>query len=104
MVRIVWEFVVKRERVADFERSYGPEGDWAQFFRKGRGYRRTELQKVSGTPGTYRTVDVWDSKADFEAFKSEHAAEYATIDRRFENMTERESFIGSFEDTDTDGD
>ena len=34
---------LRRDGIEQFERVYGPEGDWAQFFRTGRGYVGTEL-------------------------------------------------------------
>lgn len=98
MLRIEWEFVAKEGKVTEFERAYGPDGDWARLFRLGRGYRRTELHVVAGAARTYRTVDVWDSRTDFEAFKREHAAEYAVIDRRCEELTAQERFIAQTEE------
>src|SRR5690242_20654494 len=35
---IAWEFQVKAEHREDFERAYGPSGDWLKLFRTGEGY------------------------------------------------------------------
>ena len=100
MLHIVWEFKAKEERTAEFEAVYGPDGEWASFFRTGTGYIRTELQAVAGKERTYLTVDVWVSREAFEDFQRSWASAYAAIDRRCEDLTERETFLGSYESMD----
>jgi hypothetical protein len=34
----VWEFRVRADRRAEFERHYGPDGSWVALFRRGDGY------------------------------------------------------------------
>ena len=41
MIAIVFSYEVRD--AAEFERVYGPDGEWAQFFRDGTGYIGTEL-------------------------------------------------------------
>jgi heme-degrading monooxygenase HmoA len=60
----------------DFERVYGPGGEWADFFRQGRGFVGTELLREHENPGRYLVIDRWESREDFERFASEHQAEY----------------------------
>jgi len=59
-----------------FEHVYGPEGEWAQFFRQGRGYIGTELLRDVETPGRYLVIDRWDTAEAYNAFVTEHRAEY----------------------------
>jgi 8-oxo-dGTP pyrophosphatase MutT (NUDIX family)/heme-degrading monooxygenase HmoA len=92
---LVWEFSPAAGRAAEFERAYGPDGDWARFFRRDPGYLGTEL--LRGAAGRYLTLDRWRSRAAFEAFKTREAEEYAAIDRRMEALTSRETAIGAFD-------
>ena len=56
-----------------FERAYGPDGDWAAFFRGGIGYMGTELL---ASDDDYLLIDRWTSEAAYEAFLAEHREEY----------------------------
>jgi heme-degrading monooxygenase HmoA len=61
---------------AEFERVYGPEGEWAQFFRAGRGYVGTELLRDVEHPGRYFVIDRWESSEAYNAFVEQHRDEY----------------------------
>ena len=80
-----------------FEAAYGPEGDWAQFFREGQGYIGTELLRDVESPGRYLVVDRWESAEAYNAFASEHRAEYMrrVDDTRF--YYDQELRFGTFE-------
>lgn len=91
---IIWEFHVRKDRVADFERVYGPEGDWVQFFRKGDAYIGTEL--LNKGDGTYQTKDRWMTSEAYESFRSAYKAEYEALDRRCEALTESERQLSLF--------
>ena len=54
---IIWEFRVRTGKRRAFEKVYGPDGDWGQFFRTGKGYICTELLSDRGTPLRYLTLD-----------------------------------------------
>src|SRR2546423_14844938 len=60
MYVIVWKFVARRGREAEFEAAYGPRGRWSEFFRTGDGYLGTELWR--GESGSWVTVDRWRSE------------------------------------------
>ncbi len=94
MYILIWEFRVKHDKVSDFERVYGPEGDWVQFFRKGDAYIGTEL--LNKGDGTYQTKDRWTTREAYESFRSANKAEYEALDRRCEALTESERQLGSF--------
>ena len=101
MLYIVWEFIVKPECVAEFERIYGPDGTWAKLFRQGAGYQKTLLTRDLKNPRTYLLIDIWDTQESFDRFKAAHAAEYHALDKECEALTEREVCIGYFEDIDS---
>jgi heme-degrading monooxygenase HmoA len=97
LLRILWEFRVRIDRVGKFESRYGPDGAWAKLFRRAPGFRETILLRDCDTPGRYVTIDVWDDRQSFEAFRAAHAAEYEEIDRLCEELTLEEKPQGSFE-------
>jgi hypothetical protein len=93
----LWEFHVKPESVVTFERIYGPHGDWAQLFGKSPDYLGTELIRDLKQRGRYLTLDRWISREAFQRFKQEHQAVYAELDKQCESLTEKEVFLGNFE-------
>ena len=58
----------------EFERVYGPDGDWAQFFRTGRGYIGTELLHDVEEPERFLVIDRWESIDAYNAFLAERDA------------------------------
>jgi heme-degrading monooxygenase HmoA len=82
---------------AAFERAYGPDGEWAQFFRQGRGYIGTELLRDLEEPDRYLVVDRWESADAYNAFLGEHNAEYVqrADESRFHYLQELR--FGTFE-------
>ena len=93
----LWEFHVKPECIVTFEEIYGPDGDWAQLFRQSPGYRGTELIRDLNQRGRYLTLDRWTSREALQRFKREHQAAYSDLDKMCENLTEKEVFLGEFE-------
>ena len=59
VIALVFRYEVRDP--ADFERVYGPEGEWAQFFRSGAGYIGTELLRDVEEPDRYLVIDRWES-------------------------------------------
>ena len=74
MIALVFRYEVRD--TAEFERVYGPDGDWARFFRHGRGYVGSELLRDVETPGRYLVVDRWESAEAYNAFIGEHGRDY----------------------------
>ena len=93
---MVWEFRVRRDSVAEFVLKYGPDGAWARFFRRSKGYIRTELVGDVADPLRYLTLDYWRSEEEFLSFRQQHLAEYERLDREFEGLTEKETWLGAF--------
>ena len=92
----IWAFEVKPGREAEFERAYGPAGDWIRLFRQASGYLHTELIRDTGNPRRYLTIDHWESEAAQRAFREQFAAEFKKIDKACEQLTESEILIGHF--------
>lgn len=74
MIALVFRYEARDP--AAFERAYGPDGDWAQFFRRGHGFVGTELLRDLEEPGRYLVVDRWESADAYNAFLAEHRDEY----------------------------
>ena len=60
----------------EFARVYGPEGEWAQFFRRGDGFIGTELLRDLEEAERYLVIDRWESVDAYNAFLSEFQDEY----------------------------
>ncbi len=91
MYNILWEFLVKSGSEAEFERHYGNQGTWAQFFQRGNGYKGSHLFRDVSNSSRYLTLDQWESSEYFHAFEAEHREEYQSIDKVCESLTLREN-------------
>ena len=95
MIALVFSYEVRDAEA--FERAYGADGDWAQFFRTGRGYIGTELLRDVEHPGRNLVIDRWESPEDYNAFAAENRDAYMhrVDDTRF--LYEQELRFGTFE-------
>jgi len=96
MYIIIWEYQVKPEKQAEFEKIYAANGAWAELFKKGTGYLGTELLRSTELPEQYVTIDRWASAEDYEAFLSQWNDEYKKLDLMCEGLTKHESCLGRF--------
>lgn len=83
----IWKFTVAADRVPEFVRAYGPDGIWAELFRRAEGYLSTELVQDRHDRGVFVTIDSWTSQAAYAAFREKFADDYAAIDRQCEALT-----------------
>lgn len=95
MIAIVWRYEVLEASRTAFEATYGPTGDWARLFARSEGFRGTELLRAGD--GSYLTLDVWRSQADFDAFMADHGEAYEALDRTTEGWTGCEHRLGAYE-------
>lgn len=93
MFTTVWRFVVRPDAVAEFERRYGPDGDWAALFRKAEGYAGTELLRNVASANEFVTIDRWVDEAAYLRFLEGFAAEYAALDAKCEALTTSEEHV-----------
>jgi quinol monooxygenase YgiN len=94
----LWEFQVKPDSISAFEKVYGPNGAWAQLFRQSPDYLGAELIRDLDHPGRYATLDRWTSREALHEFKQAHRSAYQQLDQQCESLTEREDFLGDFND------
>ncbi len=97
MYLILWEFIVPEATRAEFEKVYGPGGEWSRLFGRMKGYLGTDLLQDDEAPERFVSVDRWASAEAYRQFRQENAAEYSALDHRCEGLTEYETFLGSFE-------
>ena len=97
MFVILWEFRVKRDKLYEFRRAYGPGGDWDQLFKRAKGFVRTDLLRDREDRARFVTVDTWESRRDYDAFRTAFDSEYLKVDAHTESFTETEERVGLFE-------
>ena len=79
-----WEYFIKDHSQAEFERIYGPDGEWVQLFSKAEGYIKTELFHDLSKPLRYITIDYWKSEGSRNSFREQIDSEFKKLDKRCE--------------------
>ena len=91
-------FAYEAREPEEFERIYGPEGEWTEFFRGGGAeYVGTELLRDVETPGRYLVIDRWETRDAYQAFVDANRDEYM---RRVDETAfhyDQELRVGTFE-------
>ena len=82
----VWEYEVPADHVDAFLAAYGPDGDWARFFRGGPGYLGTGLFRDTEGGGHFLTVDRWVDQATWFRFLDGSRQAYEALDLRLEGL------------------
>jgi heme-degrading monooxygenase HmoA len=95
LIALVFRYEVREPE--EFERAYGAEGEWAQFFRQGDGYIGTELLHDLDEPERYIVIDRWSSIEAYNDFVSEHQAEYLRRSDESRIYYAQELRFGAFE-------
>ena len=96
MVQVIWEFVVRKDALEQFEQAYGPEGSWVRLFERYAGYRGTELVRDHSNPRRYVTIDSWDTLEHRGEMLKNGQAEYTRLDRELGVLVESEIELGVF--------
>jgi heme-degrading monooxygenase HmoA len=94
---VLWRFRPQKDRESEFERAYGPSGEWTRLFGGGEGYLGSDLLRRSDDTREYLVLDRWASRAAYEAFRARFSSEYRQLDSRLEELTEEEAPMGTFE-------
>jgi len=81
----------------EFERAYGADGEWAEFFRLGAGYIGSELLRDLEEPERYLVVDRWETAEAYNAFLAEHQDEYVRRSEETRLHYVQELRFGTFE-------
>lgn len=97
MFVVLWEFDVKSECVDRFTLAYAANGEWARLFAKDGKFRETRLLQNISEPVRFLTMDIWESRADYEHFLNEHADAYRDLDAKCAAWTTAERHLNSFD-------
>jgi quinol monooxygenase YgiN len=98
MVRIVWEFIARADKMQEFEDYYANSGPWAAMFRKNSGYHGSVLLRDVQNPRRYLTIDRWENATMHRTMRERFSTEYQELDRAGEAFTESERHTGVFEE------
>jgi heme-degrading monooxygenase HmoA len=97
MIEVLFRYRVHPAQARAFEHAYGAAGPWATLFGRDPGFRRTRLFKHKEETGVYVSVDVWESKEEYDAFRARNAAAYAQLDREMHLLYLEELLLGYYE-------
>jgi hypothetical protein len=92
----VWQYVIDPARRNDFLAAYGPKGAWVQLFARDNNYYGTVLLSDTANDNRFVTIDYWSSQDARDAFRSVHAVDFLSLDRKCEAYTVTEEFLGDF--------
>lgn len=90
---IIWQFKVLPSCQSDFEKSYGPDGEWVKLFRNHSGYLFSKLYQDIKEKNLYLTFDYWRSAQSYLEFKKQFQQPYQELDANYEQLTIGESLI-----------
>ena len=97
----LWAYRVSPETSDEFRDLYGPDGLWANLFRRAPGYVETRLLRDRSDSNRFVTIDHWESEEAFLSFRASFAEEFDHLDRLGERLTIEETNLGEFDRLDT---
>ena len=92
----IWRYTIAPEFRSEFLAAYNPNGEWVQLFSRDPAYLGTALFQDFDDENVYVTVDYWNSKADRDSFRERYAADFDGLDRKCEEFTRDEQFLGDY--------
>ena len=93
---VIWTFRVRRGAEPAFTEMYGPDGTWALLFRTAPGFLGTALLRDLEGARRYVTIDRWESREAYDAFRKASVAAYDALDHEGARLTDVESLVGDF--------
>lgn len=99
MIEVFYRYRVHPVQAKAFEHAYGPGGPWSRLFARHRGFRRVRLFRHKTVPNVYVAVHVWESKADWEAFRRLFTGDCRRLDEQLAMLALEERLLGYFEGT-----
>lgn len=92
----IWAYEVRPAHVEAFRQGYGPDGEWATFFRQSEGYLGTVLLEQCDAPARFITIDYFTDETARSRLVDDHGVDYAAIDKKWDEATIDEQFVGTF--------
>jgi heme-degrading monooxygenase HmoA len=100
MIEVFFRYRVHPAQVRAFEHAYGQTGPWVALFTGHEGYVRSRLFRQKSDAHVYLSIDVWESKEAYDAFRSENADEYRRLDAQLAMLKLEEHLLGYYEGDD----
>lgn len=97
MFLVVWSYKVSIVNQYAFETMYGKNGKWVRLFNRFPDYIKTELCKDLNNENHYISMDYWNSRESYYAFRKMTEKEFTEIDKFGEKITLEETRLGEFE-------
>ena len=92
----IWEYTIHPAFEHKFVAAYGTEGEWVQLFCRHQGYIRTEFFRDIENPDRFVTIDHWESREAWQAFRESADAAFRELDERCSRYTLKERELGTF--------
>ena len=96
MVAIVWQFVVKEGRQAEFEHLFGADGDWTLMNRRTRSYLGSSFLRDQGEPSKYLVVEYWSEMLVYEQHRAYRSDAIAALEQQRAALVESVEPLGVF--------
>lgn len=97
MFTTIWEFEVDADVRDYFVQVYGPAGAWVELFRTAPGFQETVLLQDVARPDRLVTLDRWESRAAWDAFRQAQAKAYTELDLATGGLARSERHLGTLE-------
>ena len=100
MIEVFYRYHVHPAQQTAFMQAFGPVGPWARLFALAPGFVRSRLFAHKREPNVYVTIDLWESKAAYDRFRSERSDESTRLDRELHLLFIEELLLGYYEGAD----
>ena len=80
MIGVIWHFDVKMGREEEFEKLYGPDGDWTALNRRTRSYLGSSFLNDQNRPGRYLLIEYWSEMLVYEQHRNSRSTKLDAIE------------------------
>jgi hypothetical protein len=96
VVAVVWQFDIRPETAADFERLYGADGEWTKLSRRSRSFLGSSFLRDIGSDSRYLLVEYWGEMVVYEKHLADFSDELHLLEKERERLVERIETVGVF--------
>ena len=96
MVAIMWQFMVKDGREAEFEQLLGAEGDWNVMNRRTRSFLGSSFLRDQASSSRYIVIEYWSEMLVYEQHRDYRSAAIASLEERSAALVDRVEPMGIF--------
>jgi hypothetical protein len=82
VVAVVWQFDVREDRCAEFERFYGADGEWTRLSRRSRSFLGSSFLRDLAQPTRYLLVEYWSEMVVYERHRTDFEREVERLEER----------------------